>query len=256
MSEEAAVSVVAAANRNFVGSYRALCRHVDGAAWQEFGGVFAFATGLPVGLFNGCVVTAPARPQDLAEAIDWVQSRQIPFRVWIDEARAPGLDDVPTRHGLGRAQEPYPAMVLRAPFVDPPPWPVGVRVVPVGETELPRYHQVWLADGGDPVVVGRLFPRSLPSDAGIELFLAEHEGEPAGASLALRTGDVSGVYAVSTVDRFRRLGIGGATTWAAVQAGRAWGCHTVVLQSTPMGFSLYRRMGFEVVAEYTEFRMA
>lgn len=253
MSEEAAA---AAANRNFVGSYRALCRHVDGAYWQEFGGAFAFATGLPMGLFNGCVITAPARPQDLAEAIAWVQSQEVPFRVWVDEARAPGLGDVPTRHGLERAQEPYPAMVLRAPFDDPPPWPQGVRVVPVGEAELPRYHQVWLAGGGDLAVIERLFPRSLPGDAGIELFLAEYEGEPAGASLALRTGGVSGVYAVSTVDRFRRRGIGGAATWAAVQAGRAWDCHTVVLQSTPMGFSLYRRMGFEVVGGYAEFRAA
>ena len=43
-------------------------------------------------------------------------------------------------------------------------------------------------------------------------------------------------------------------TPAAVRAGREWGCEFVVLQSSPMGFGVYRQMGFEVLTHYAIFR--
>lgn len=45
-------------------------------------------------------------------------------------------------------------------------------------------------------------------------------------------------------------------TWAAVAAGRAWGCDTIVLQSSEIGFSVYRAMGFRTVVSYVTFRPA
>ncbi len=51
----------------------------------------------------------------------------------------------------------------------------------------------------------------------------------------------------------RRHGVGSALTWAAVDAGRAWGCDTIVLQASEMGFPIYAAMGFRTVVEYTVF---
>jgi GNAT superfamily N-acetyltransferase len=91
-------------------------------------------------------------------------------------------------------------------------------------------------------------------DPDVRLFNAYVEGRPAGHSAAIRTGDVSGVYAVGVPDEFRLRGIGSAVTWAAVQAGCEWDCDLAVLQSSPMGFGVYRRMGFEVLTHYAIYR--
>ena len=42
-------------------------------------------------------------------------------------------------------------------------------------------------------------------------------------------------------------------TWAAVDAIRDWGCTAAVLQSSEMGYPVYRSMGFEEVTRYVRF---
>jgi predicted acetyltransferase len=64
---------------------------------------------------------------------------------------------------------------------------------------------------------------------------------------------VVGVYAVGTSTVARRRGIATAMTWAAVQAGREWGCAAATLQASEMGEPVYRAMGFETVARYVTF---
>ena len=71
--------------------------------------------------------------------------------------------------------------------------------------------------------------------------------------MAVRTGDVAGVYAVGTLRDARRQGVGTAATWAAVAAGRALGSETIVLQSSAMGFPVYEAMGFWTVVRYAIF---
>ena len=74
-----------------------------------------------------------------------------------------------------------------------------------------------------------------------------------GTSVAIRSDSASGVYNVLTLERARRRGVGTALTWAAVAAGKAWGLDTIVLQSSPMAESMYRAMGFRLVAPYAVF---
>jgi GNAT superfamily N-acetyltransferase len=245
--------LVSAANLNYVGSYRKLVEHSANGEIREVGGVFAFATGLPISLFNGCVVVAPASAAELEAALEWVNGRGLPYRIWIDEAVAPGLGDVALAHGLQRDVAPYPGMVLH-PAPEPPAPSPGVTVVPVTNAGLAEYHEVCVEDGLPPELAYRLFPASFATDPDVQLFTARLEERPVGTSVAIRTGDVAGVYAVSTLPTARRRGVGTAATWAAVAAGRAWGCDTIVLQASEMGFSLYAAMGFQTVVPYATFR--
>ncbi len=50
--------------------------------------------------------------------------------------------------------------------------------------------------------------------------------------------------------------VGTAVTWAAVNAIRDWGCGAAVLQSSVMGYPVYRAMGFEEVVRYVRFTPA
>jgi GNAT superfamily N-acetyltransferase len=91
---------------------------------------------------------------------------------------------------------------------------------------------------------------SLAADPDVALFTAYLDEAPVGTSIAIRTGDISGVYGVTTDPTARRRGVGTAAAWAAVNAGREWGCHLVTLQATEMGFSSYKKMGFTTVVRY------
>jgi GNAT superfamily N-acetyltransferase len=67
--------------------------------------------------------------------------------------------------------------------------------------------------------------------------------------MACVSSTVVGVYSVATVPAFRRRGFGEAVTWAAVAADPAL---PAILQPSPEGAALYRRMGFVPVDRYTK----
>ena len=244
--------LVNAANRSYIGSYRTLVQHCPDGAVLDADGVFAFATGLPLALFNGCVVVASAPTAQLDAAIDWVAARGVPHRVWIAESLVPDLGHVPVARGLRLEDRPYPGMVLH-PIPDPPAPAAGVIVESVAPAGLERYLQVSIDAGMPPDPAHQLFSPSFAADPDVRLFIGSLDGRPVGTAVAIRSGDVSGVYAVGTVPAARRRGVGSALTWAAVGAGGAWGCATIVLQASEMGLPIYEAMGFRTVVSYAVF---
>ena len=55
---------------------------------------------------------------------------------------------------------------------------------------------------------------------------------------------------VATLPAFRRRGLGGLVTAAAANRGFEMGCPAVVLQASPMGLPVYRRLGFRELNQY------
>ena len=246
--------LIEAADKNFIGSYRKLVEHSPGGETREFRGVFAFVTGLPIGMFNGCIVTRPAAYEDVTAALDWVAERDVPYRLWIHEELPDGLAQTMRERGMEPHSWLVPQMVLVQP-PEPPASAPGVTVRSVSDgRSLDEYRQVYVEDGTSEDVARRLFSDSFAADPDVELMLASLDGRAVGTSLAIRTDEIAGVYAVATLSDARRRGVGTAATWAAVAAGRAWGCDTVVLQASEMGFPVYRAMGFRTVVRYAVFR--
>ncbi len=253
---EADSHLAAIADRNYVGAYRKLVEHIPAGSIRLFGAVTAFTTGLPIGIFNGCIVVEPANASDLAASLQWVVGLDVPYRVWIREELASGLAAVPIGLGLEREAWLFPGMVLRSGPQPPPPAP-GVTVRSVeGRQALEEHRELHISKGMSAESAMRMFPASLVADPDVRLFTAHLDGRPAGTSLAIRTADAAGVYNVGTLPDARRRGVGTAATWAAVVAGRAWGRDTIVLQSSEIGFSLYRAMGFRTVVNWVTFRPA
>ena len=254
--------LVEAEHRNFIGSYRSIAASSPKGALREGPGIFAFVSGHPLALFNGCVVTGGVAAEELDAAIRWIRLRYVPFRVWIDER--PEADGVPAArryadvladHSLVADEHPLPGMVLH-PLPEPvTPGPgVAVREVdPADPAAFAEHHRVW-ADGGLPLeIVAQVISGAFAADADVRLFTGYLEGRPVATSIAIRSGDVSGIYGVGTIEAARRRGVGTAVTWAAVEAGREWGCDTIVLQATEMGLPVYRAMGFRTVVSYATF---
>lgn len=245
--------VIEAADRNFIGSYRKLVEHSPGGETCEFGGVFAFVTGLPIGMFNGCIVAAPATAGDLTAALDWIDDRDVPYRLWMHEELTDHLAQTAER---AMEQDPWlvPQMILQPAPELPLPAP-GVSLAAVSDgRSLDEYRSIYVEGGMSDDVARRLFAASMAADSDVELVVAYLEDRPIGTSLAIRTGGVAGVYAVGTLAGARRRGVGTAATWAAVAAGQAWGCDTIVLQASEMGFPMYQQMGFRTIVRYAVFQ--
>ena len=79
MSTISASKLLSVANENFVASYRKLVEHSPEGEVNQVGGVFAFVTGFPFALFNGCVVVERAAPPELEGALAWVTAHGVPI---------------------------------------------------------------------------------------------------------------------------------------------------------------------------------
>ncbi len=233
---DAESELVAVANENLVASFRKLSEHVQGGAAREADGVFTFATGLPMSLFNGCVVTEEGA--DLESALAWLTDRGVPFRAWIPESLVRTVVEALRTSAL--RPEPYslPGMVLR-PVPEPPATPPAVTVDSVGR-DLDEFRRVVVEGGADEEDVRRLFTASFAADPDVRMFVGRLDGHPVGTSVAVRSARAGGVVAVGTLPTARRRGVGTALSWAAARAAVDWGLDTAVLQSTAMGHPAVR----------------
>jgi ribosomal protein S18 acetylase RimI-like enzyme len=248
-----AAELVALANENFVDSFRTLAEHCEGGSHRSSGGAFAFVTGLPVSLFNGCAVVGPVSEAGLGEALDWLAEHDVPKRVFVVAELEAGVADVLTSRGFERDDVSYPALVLH-PVPDAPVAAAGVEVLRVDEDNPEAFRAVGVALGMEPELARRMFPEPLLADPRVQAFVARLDGRPVGYSLAIASERANGVYNVGTLPDARRRGVGAALTWAAVSAGRHGGFDCAVLQSTPMARRLYEAMGFRKVLDYAVFR--
>jgi hypothetical protein len=144
MRTEAAL--ISAAHVNFLGSFRKLTEHAAGGEVRLVGTIFAFVTGVPTPLLNGCVLIDDCDPQALDETLGWLARSRLPFRVFMASEPATALNAVLAAHSLLRDDEPYPAMILH-PLPEPPA----------------RVADIEVADGRAPGLATYLLPTTLRS---------------------------------------------------------------------------------------------
>lgn len=77
--------------------------------------------------------------------------------------------------------------------------------------------------------------------------------EPVATSSLFGGAGVAGIQCVSTVPHWRGHGLGAALTLHALQQAGKQGYLAGILQSSAMGFNVYRRLGFETVCDVAHF---
>jgi ribosomal protein S18 acetylase RimI-like enzyme len=80
-----------------------------------------------------------------------------------------------------------------------------------------------------------------------KLFLAHIDGKPVATSLLFTDKDTAGIYYVATLPEYRNRGMGHYITLAAMRAAKDAGYNDVILQATPAGAKVYRRIGFQEI---------
>jgi GNAT superfamily N-acetyltransferase len=217
------------------------------------------AGGSPLAYHNA--VVRCSAPPDRVDALvgEWrseLERRNLPGSWHV----APGMPaEVAARlaaHGFEDAgDEPAMARDLAQPLpvIDAPASLAVARVTDAGA--LASYGRVLAENFGEGPLEAEWVTRVLGSaglgdDTPWRHYLGVLDGEPAATVTLYLTPPVAGVYFVCTAEGHRRRGIGAAFTAHALRDARALGCTTAVLGSSPMGYGVYRRLGFEEVFRY------
>jgi GNAT superfamily N-acetyltransferase len=142
--------------------------------------------------------------------------------------------------------------------------PDGLEVVPVTDaTRLAEFLSVVEADwlewtGGETTAVQRrtleAFIREIPkrfADEPVPLrWVGRVDGLPVATSRVAIGAGVAGLYAILTLPGYRGRGFGRAMTIAALRAAVSVGIRVATLQSSDLGYGVYRRLGFRELFSY------
>ena len=233
--------------------------HIGGGVERDDGEIAWTVGGSPLGYHNAvvsCAVEPPRADALIDEFVTELARRGLPGSWHVSPSMRPlDLADRLLARGFEDGGD-EPAMVADL-AVRPSPSPVDGLVVERVRTaaDLAHYGEV-LADGcgeGPPEAawVTEVFGRiGLDGDRWCHL-LGRLDGVPvATATVLVHPARVAGVYFVCTAPAARRRGVGAAITAAAMQEARHRSCTTAVLGSSPMGYAVYRRLGFDEVFRY------
>lgn len=204
---------------------------------------------LPIPSFNGMWAESDAAAAQLEEVRGEVEALGLPFGVTVRAGRAPAVEESARRLGLTRAER-VPGMAVT---------PDEVRV-PDSELEVLRIETAdglaqalaVAASGFDvpPDLLASLYMLEVAELDGIEYYLARVDGRDVSTAIGYAVDGTVGIFNVATPAQYRGRGYGATITAHAARAGFDEGADLAWLQSSSMGESVYRRLGFREVETY------
>jgi len=255
-----AFEIVAA---NLRQSFRVVAAHRKGGEVKEMEGVSIASAGVTFQMFNAAFLSAPVISEvqmglRAAEAAVYFAARGQRWAYWICQS---WLDSRTQRRlpALLRQRHLYPAVEL--------PGMLAEEVLP-SLRALPQLDLRRVCDG--PVkdafcAIGSTcfnvplawFSEVFDSPSvwnDFAAYVGYVDGEPVATAATVIGGGAVGVYNVATMPGRRRGGYGEAVMrHALAQARGESGLSQSILQSTPQGFELYRRMGYRTVTSVSVF---
>ncbi len=226
-----------------------------------------YLTGIPIAEYNGVMrarfpvdATRETVTSAIQAVIDFFTEQRQSFLWRVGPTTSPThLAMQLASHGLTyTSDEPGMAMRLDA-LPEETPTPHGLTISTVCD-EATLCDWVGVAGRGygegEDILAARLAVHQdlgVGDDLPLRRYVAYYNGEPVAMSAVFLGAGVAGVYEVATAANARRQGIGTAITLAPLRQARALGYHVGVLQASPMGVSVYTRVGFQHVCTFSAY---
>ena len=239
----------------FLAVNRTLFARLAGGEWSESEDLVSYASGLPVPRFNGVVVLGPRADEGTAAGwLDDLTFRGLPHAILSRPAAPSWVGPLAAVYGLTTVEhEPFmrhadPAAVATSADAQAPRELV-IDVVDPADAEGLRTAQQLMADGFEAPVelLAPLMGAALIAAPGMCAYVGRVDGEPCTVGLGAVADGHVGAFNIATPPPFRRRGFGRAVTARIVGDGLRLGAHTAYLQSSPMGFGVYERLGFRTI---------
>lgn len=206
-------------------------------------------TGEPHPFGNFALVRTPADAPGLQAAIEPLLACGAPSAVLFTEPASAAAEGV--LHGAGF--EPHGAMPAMAvdidalTAVDLPDGYTWARFGP--DADADAWTDAFSIGYELPRGVGERFsPAAIPAGSNaadaIRFYAVLRDDRIVSTSMMYLADGVAGIYCVSTVPDERGKGLGAYSTAAPLRRARALGYRVGVLQSSPAGHAVYRRLGF------------
>jgi hypothetical protein len=220
--------------------------------YEENDEYFKYTTGIQFPLSNGvldCKITPKNANEKIREIINSFKIKNLPF-LWIvgPFSKPDNLDDILLKNGLIFLSEST-GMSLELKNLPTSRYTIpNVEIVKVIDIDLLK---VWVG----LILTVFEYPKELVFDFLIDAISKTLFGEntTANASSYMKYGGgVAGIYWVGTLEEARRKGIGKIITLMPLYKAKEAGYETAILQSSEIGFNLYKKIGFK---EYCKFKM-
>ena len=240
-------------------AYDAELHDEDGLRWFSFGG--------PNDDPRATSVVRTGLPDDAADAtidaaLSQLRGRDRPAVWWTSRLSSPA--DLGKRLA-SRGLEPWPAwpgMAIELDALPPPPAHDDFAVEVVRSSEQLADLLLVLEPLGMRGIFTGAFER-MATDSGLgphqpfEHFVGRlTDGRPVACASLCKAGAAAGLYAVAVAEDARRRGYGRAVSLAALQAGADQGHRFGVLQSSQLGFSVYRGIGLTLVCRLQAYELS
>lgn len=223
-------------------------RHTTDGFVERVGGATGTVTGLGHPAFNHVAVTGAAEPDDLRLAALAVDAAAFPWCAMLRDGVDDGHLEWVEQLGLKRVAETVPLMLATDPT--PAAWPEELERVRGAWTAA--MHRALVCDAFElpETMVDPLVTDALTADPAVDIVVGLLDGLPVTTAMGVRVGDAVAVFDVATSREMRGRGYGAAATWAVMEPAFAAGATLAALQTSPLGRSVYERLGFHVVAEH------
>ncbi|MFG2357820.1 GNAT family N-acetyltransferase [Streptomyces sp. NPDC048521] len=180
---------------------------------------------------------------------------QLPWSIRLRGEPGAEIAGIAAAHGLRTlTQQPFMLLSLEEDRDSRESGQGPVTVRPLGDDEHQTFATVLgAAFGAPPMIVSSLYTPLVLGQPFVQAYLAEVDGVPAGAGLAILTERHVGLANIGTLRDHRRRGVGRAVTEAILRDGRAAGAHTAYLHSSDEALPLFERAGFRTEESWAVF---
>jgi ribosomal protein S18 acetylase RimI-like enzyme len=230
---------------------------LEGARYAQRDGYtfLAFPT-FPVRDLNGIWVDSDAAAPHIEEARAEARELGTPFSIMVREGRSPTVERAAIDLGFAPTVRIPGMAVTRDEMRAPEPSDVDVLRVETADG-LAQALAVGAAGFGIPAdLAASIYALEVAALDGLEYYLARADGVDVATAAGFTIGEGTAIFSVATAPEHRGKGYGAAVTAQAVQDGFNAGATFAALQASPMGESVYRRLGFRELETYVLYTLS